>query len=276
MNTLFSRIKEKKILIAAHRGFNGGNIPCNSLEGYSIAAKYGADIIEVDVTTSKDGELYMLHPGMEKVHFSKAIKLPECTKEEIAEVTLANQDTTPTQYKIATFDEMLETLKPTDCFINVDKFWNNPSLISKKINDHGMADRIIVKSNVKDVDIKHLEEVAGGLQFMAITWTKDVHEVLKKSRLNYVGLELLFHGDDAEVLSDEFIDTAKKDGKLLWGNSIVYNYKANISGEHTDDNALLVNPDLGWGWFAEKGFDIIQTDWTTELSLYLASKNYRK
>ena len=273
---IFDKINKKKILIAAHRGYNGGNIPCNSLEGYQIAAKYGADIIEVDVTASKDGELYMLHPGMEKHHFSKDIVLPNCTKQEISEVMLANQDRTITQYNIATFDEMLETLKPYNCLINVDKFWSNPALISKKINEHGMADRIIVKSAIADTDVKQLEEVAGNLQFMAITWTKDAHDILKNSKLNYIGLELLFHTDDAEVLNPEFIKTVKNDGKILWGNSIVYNYKANISGVHTDDTALLTNPDLGWGWFAEKGFDIIQSDWCTELSLYLTEKGYRK
>ena len=68
---IFKQVNDKKVLIAAHRGYNGGNIPCNSLEGYKISAIYGADIVEVDVTESKDGELYMLHPGMEKHHFSK-------------------------------------------------------------------------------------------------------------------------------------------------------------------------------------------------------------
>lgn len=273
---VFDKIKEKNILLTSHRGFNGGNIPCNSLEGYKIAANYGADVIEVDVTTSLDGELYMLHPGMEEHHFSKKIKLNECTKEQISEVMLANQDRVITQYKIATFDEMLETLKPYNCLINVDKFWSNPALISQKIREHGMTDRIIVKSAIEDTDIKVLEEVAGGLQFMAVTWMPDAHEILKKSKLNYIGLEVLFGSDDAEVVSDEFIHNLKKDGKILWGNSIVYYYKANISGTHTDDIALLGSPEIGWGWFAKKGFDIIQTDWLTECDMYLKNAGYRK
>lgn len=274
--SILNYVNNKKILLASHRGYNGGNIPCNSLEGYKIAAIYGADIIEVDVTASKDGELYMLHPGMEPHHFSQNISLPNSTKEEISKVMLANQDRVLTQYKIATFDEMLETLKPFNCLINVDKFWSNPALISKKIREHNMTDRIIVKSAISDTDIKTLEEVAGGMQFMAITWTTDAHEILKNSKLNYIGLEVLFNDDTAEVVSDEFISTLKKDGKILWGNSIVYNYKANISGVHTDDTALLGNPDLGWGWFAKKGFDIIQSDWCTELDLYLTKNGYRK
>lgn len=271
-----SKLSKKNVLVTAHRGYNGGNIPCNSLQGYEIAVRNGADIVEVDVTRSLDGELYMLHPGMEWCHFSKRIDLPKSNKDEISKIMLANQDGTETQYPIATFDQMLETLKPYDCLINVDKFWSNPALISQKIRDHKMTDRIIVKSNVNDTDLSLLEEVAGGMNFMAITWTKNVHTLLKNSNLNYVGLELLFHDDNAEVLDDEFIATVKRDCPLLWGNSIVYNYKANISGVHTDDTALLTDPDLGWGWFVEKGFNVIQSDWCTELNLYLKNKGYIK
>ncbi|MBQ8212695.1 MAG: glycerophosphodiester phosphodiesterase, partial [Clostridia bacterium] len=37
----------------------------------------------------------------------------------------------------------------------------------------------------------------------------------------------------------------------------------------SDDTALRGDPDLGWGWFLKHGFDIIQTDWPREVSLYL-------
>ena len=39
----------EKILIAAHRGTSGGNIPCNTLASYEIALKQGADVLQVVV-----------------------------------------------------------------------------------------------------------------------------------------------------------------------------------------------------------------------------------
>ena len=48
-NPFLSLQNEKKVLIAAHRGSCGGNIPCNSLPAFQIALNYGADIIELDV-----------------------------------------------------------------------------------------------------------------------------------------------------------------------------------------------------------------------------------
>ena len=45
------------LLIVAHRGVFGGNIPCNTLASYEIALKQGADMIETDVNVTSDGEL---------------------------------------------------------------------------------------------------------------------------------------------------------------------------------------------------------------------------
>ena len=56
---------KKHILIAAHRGTAGGNLPCNTLAAYEAALRQGADIVELDVSRSADGELFVFHPGME-------------------------------------------------------------------------------------------------------------------------------------------------------------------------------------------------------------------
>ena len=44
-------------LVVAHRGACGGNIPCNTMAAYEIALKQGADMIETDISRSKDGKL---------------------------------------------------------------------------------------------------------------------------------------------------------------------------------------------------------------------------
>jgi len=56
------------ILLAAHRGVCGGNIPCNTLEAYQIALQQHADIVEIDVSITADKQLFVFHPGMEPAH----------------------------------------------------------------------------------------------------------------------------------------------------------------------------------------------------------------
>ena len=46
-----------------------------------------------------------------------------------------------------------------------------------------------------------------------------------------------------------------------------------ILGKRNPDIALAGNPDFGWGWFVDKKFDIIQTDWCIMLKKYLDLKN---
>jgi glycerophosphoryl diester phosphodiesterase len=50
------------ILISAHRG-NTGRAPENTLTTYKEALKVGVDFIEIDVRTSLDGKLVILHDG---------------------------------------------------------------------------------------------------------------------------------------------------------------------------------------------------------------------
>lgn len=63
------------VLIVAHRGVSGGNIPCNTMAAYEIALKQGADMLEVDVSCSLDGKLFLFHPLMEHAHLNKPVLL---------------------------------------------------------------------------------------------------------------------------------------------------------------------------------------------------------
>ena len=277
MSVVKDLVADRKILIAAHRGANGGNIPCNSIEGYLIAVNHGADLIELDVTVSKDRKLYLLHPGMEWLHLGKKIDLSKMDSSEIDGLMLCNQDCCETLYPLYKFEDALEALKGK-ALINVDKFWSDPEMISKAIRKHNMADQCIVKSFFPDKKtIEQLKTYAYDMQYMALIREKShiIPELYDKD-INFVGVEILFDSDKNEVASEEFIDELHKKGLIAWGNSIVYNYRDVIAGDHTDDKALLGDPEHGWGWFAKKGFDILQTDWVLPCAQYLKSKNYKK
>ena len=55
-------------LVCAHRGVSSADIPCNTLSAFRAALEQGADIIELDVSKSRDGKFYVFHPGMERAH----------------------------------------------------------------------------------------------------------------------------------------------------------------------------------------------------------------
>lgn len=274
---LHEKAKEN-IIIVAHRGAAGGNIPCNTMTAYEIALKQGADMIEVDVSCSHDGKLFLFHPGMEIEHLDKDIHLPDLTYKEIMNIRYVNYDRTPTQFGIAGFDDFLEQFKGR-CFINIDKYWDNPELIYKTIKRHGMTDQMLVKSKPSDKVFDVLENLCPELPYIPIVSEKHpLHSELMKKNINYVGAEILFKKDNSYLASEEFIDMMHRDGKLVWVNSIIYDYEKQLSGGHSDDTAMTVSEDYGWGWIADRNVDFIQTDWTMMLVEYLkrSGKYYRK
>ena len=265
-------------IIVAHRGVAGGNIPCNTMAAYEIALKQGADMIETDLNMTADGELVIFHPKMEPHHFCKNVSIPQMSWEEVKELRYVNLDDTPTQFGVVRFDDLLENFKDR-CYINIDKFWGNPEAIYRAVKRHGMIDQILVKSSLSEEVLTVLETVAPELPFMPIVReTHPEHEALMKRNINYVGVEVLFKKDDSGLASEEFFDKMHRDGKLVWVNSIIYNYKTQLAGGHSDDSALCDSMEYGWGWLGDRDFDLIQTDWPLMLINFLkeTGRYYKK
>ena len=266
---------QKKPLLAAHRGVCGANIPCNTLAAYAIALQQGADIIELDVSKSLDGELFAFHPGMEPVYLKCGKMISEMTAKEVREVPLLNQDEVPTHYRVPTLEEALAFLKDK-AYINVDKFWTDVEGITACIRRAGVERQAIVKTYLEEDALRDVEEFAPDLMFMPMVRHKDEStEMLLKRNINLIGNEVLFDRETDEVISDAYIAEMHRKGLLIWANAIVYNEQDVISAGHTDDVSLTEDPDLGWGWLIRKKVDIIQTDWPLMLKQYIDSRKQR-
>lgn len=263
----------KQALIAAHRGASGGNIPCNTLAAYEIALRQGADIVEIDVAISAEGGYYVFHPGMESAHLRSDKLIRDMTDAEVRALRFVNQDGTPTAHGVSTLDDVLDFLKGR-CLINVDKFWSDVKGISAIIRAHGMADQVIVKTSPKQECFDAIAESAGDMPYMPIIRGEDAcGEMLLNNRaIRYIGSEVLFERDSEYLASDEYIAWAHSRGLKLWINSILYDYRVELAGGHSDDASLTGDPDKGWGWLLDKGFDVIQTDWPGMLKQYMNSR----
>lgn len=257
--------------LAAHRGVCCANIPCNSIAAYKIALAQGADVIEIDVSKSKDGEFFVFHPWMEP-QFLKSKYLCDLTAEEIKELRLLNQDGVPTSYPVPTLREVLTLLKDK-VYINVDKFWTDVEGITRVIRECGVEKQVIVKTHLDEESLERVEKYAPDLMFVPLVRDEDnVTENLLNRNINLIGTEVLFPTDDKPCISDEYIKSMHDKGLLIWANAIIYNEADIINGGHSDDISLHTSPDLGWGWLIDKNVDFIQTDWLLMVKMYMESK----
>lgn len=264
----------ERVILCAHRGIFGGNIPCNTIASFDFAIAEGADMVELDVTKSADGELFIFHPGMERRQFCRDVSIPKMTAAEVRELRLCNVDGTRTELGVNTLDEVLEHLKGR-CYINVDKFGDNPAEIIECVKRHDMKDQIILKCSPRKEQLDVVETYAPDIQFLpVISKIGDTHEMLKSRNINYIGTELLFTTEEDDTASEAYRELLHKDGKLCWVNAIVYDYRAVLAAGHSDDAAILGNPEFGWGWCADR-FDIIQTDWIGSVSRFLEKTGRR-
>ena len=271
-----SIFENRKVLgrpfMVAHRGICGANIPCNTMRAFRIAVTQGADVVELDVTKSKDGKFYVFHPRMEPVFLKSQKYIPEMTAEEVDELFLYNADGVITHYKVPTLGEVLSFLKDK-VYINVDKFWIDIPGITAEIRKAGVEKQVIVKTFTDEESLSAVAKYASDFMFMPMVNGKDeVSGRLIAEGVNVIGTEILFNEECCEVISDEYIQTMHDKGLLIWANSIIYNELAVISAYHTDDISVGGNPDAGWGWLMDKGVDFIQTDWLLSLKQYMATR----
>lgn len=269
---IFENRKElNRPFLAAHRGVCGANIPCNTLAAYKIATDLGADVVEIDVSKTKDGKFYVFHPWMEPV-FLKSKYICDMTAEELEKERLVNQDSVKTSYKVPTLSEVFALLKGK-AYINVDKFWTDVEGITAEIRKAGVEKQVIVKTNVDEKSLEAVEKYAPDLMFVPLVRSKDeITEKILNRNINLIGVEVLFKSDSEDCISDEYIKAMHDKGLLVWTNSIIYDENDIINGYHSDDVSVVDSPDKGWGWLIDKNVDFIQTDWLLMLQNYIKSR----
>lgn len=260
------------VQVAAHRGVSGVNIPCNTIAAYDVALNGGAAIIEMDLFQSVDGEIFIFHTGKEPFQLDRHINLEKLTSQEIQGLKLVNADFNETTYGLNTFDQVLEHLKGR-CILNLDRFTTFLPDVIQKVEAHNMREQILLKNAPNWNFLKEMEEIAPRYMFMPIYKEVDeATEQLSRMNINFIGAELVFRSEQSPIARPEYIEKAKERGFVLWGNAITYNYKVPLSAGHTDDVSLLESPEKGWGWLADSGFDVIQTDWTYQCAAYLRNR----
>ncbi len=267
-----NRQMRKTPFLAAHRGISGANIPCNTIAAFKIALDQGADVVEIDVSRSRDGKLFVFHPGLEPVFLGSERLIKDMTADEVERLCLVNQDDVPTSFKIPTLAEVFAFLKGK-AYINVDKFWTDVKGISEEIRKAGVEKQVIVKTHTDAKSLAEVAEYAADFMFMPLVKGRDdVTQGLIEQGVNVIGAEILFEKESDDVISDAYISEMHEKGLLVWANSIVYNEKKVISAHHTDDISLTDSPDKGWGWLLDKRVDFIQTDWLLMLRAYLEQR----
>lgn len=155
--------KTDKIIVAGHRGYSA-RFPENSLLAYKAAAEVGCDIIELDVTLSKDGTAMISHDDrLDRVTNGTGM-IAEYTCEELKRLDLGCRHGAAFEgLKIPTFEEAMTLIKSyPGVLVDVDfkigpQIWGTLREAENIITKLDMWDRCVFNSCDGDV-IHYLHE----------------------------------------------------------------------------------------------------------------------
>jgi len=262
------KLKEKKLLIAAHRGISGGNIIANTIPGFRAALQSGADIIEFDVIKSTDGILYIYHDGTEPFHLRVKQNIKTMSSKRIESFRYYNSADFYSEFGIEKLDNVLEEFAGKT-LMNIDRAWDIFPDLLEKLDQFKVKDHILIKSPVKKQPLSFLNNFGRDYMFMPVIKNYDeIEKVRHFERINVVGMELVTQSPENLLFQDKTVAEIKDSGYFAWVNSITFDDKHILYGGLDDNTSIIDSPDKGWGKLIDKGFDIILTDWPGLLYTY--------
>ena len=256
------------VMVVAHRG-DWRNAPENSLQAIKNCIEMGVDIVEIDVSLTKDSIPVLMHDGTIDRTTKGEGKIEDWTLDSLRTVYLRNGCGGVTPHKIPTLEEAMNLMKGK-IMVNLDKSWAYMDKVYEVLKKTGTVDHAIFKGS-RDVD--YLNAQYGALMnkiiYMPIIRERTpdleghVDDFLTERKPE--AFEILYKSDDSPMLN--VIKTIKESGSRVWVNTL----GASVCGGH-DDNLAVDYPDEAWGWVIEHGANIIQTDRPELLIEYLREK----
>lgn len=269
---LLAQYRKKGVLVEAHRGNCTRNLVDNTCRAFDYTLKRGADILEMDVFSSTDGELFLFHTGMEKFFLKEDLDLQKLSSAQIRKLKQYNRNDEQTDQGIDTLEDALKLTKDR-CILNLDRCDSIFGPVAELVKKHGMEKQILLKSVPTPENLLRMEQEGAGFMYIPIQrYTLDGLKEAEESNINMVGIELTF--DDPEMVSPERMKEWHEKGYILLTNSLSLGGRT-LNAVHDDDRSVGTgmaedgDPDGGWGWLVKRGFDIIQTDYSDRLWEYL-------
>jgi len=131
-----------RFAVIAHRG-NHAEAPENSVPALEAAIRCGADFVEVDLRTTRDGAIVVLHDGKLDRTTDATGAVNERTLAELRSVRLRGHDGSPTDATVPTFEEMLRRARGRIGFY-LDCKEIDPAAMAATVDRHRMRRRCVV------------------------------------------------------------------------------------------------------------------------------------
>jgi glycerophosphoryl diester phosphodiesterase len=242
-----------KFIVIAHRG-DHVEVPENTLAAYENAIKNGVDYVEIDLRTTKDSALVIIHDATVDRMTNGKGKISNLTYDEVRKLKVIDKRKDSMKiYAVPTFKEVLQTCRNK---INIYLDFKDASVQQSfdLIKKYGMEKQVIVYIN-SPLQYEEWRRLVPSMPVMLSLPDSVKNANALKTFLAKDPLELL-DGDYSDY-TKEIVNTATVAGKVVWPD---------IQSQDEDRN---------WDKALELGFNGLQTDHPKALIEYLEKKGLR-
>lgn len=231
-------------VVIAHRG-DHSLYPENTLQAYQQAINDGADFIEIDLRTTKDGGLISLHDASVNRMTNGKGAIKDLTLAEVEKLTVKSADSLHSSFHIPTIEEILK-LSKNKINIYIDFKSADPVVVYKILKQFKMEKHVLVYIN-EETQFGEWRKAAPEMPLMGSLpdGTKTVEAMLKF--MNQYHFDIL-DGDYTQY-NAEMLNVAKQNKVTVWPDvqspkedESVWLQALNMGfkGAQTDRPALLI------------------------------------
>lgn len=287
---------DNNVLVEAHRSNyyeNGVRVrPENSLSAVDHALSLGVDILEMDFRKTSDGHWVIMHDESVNRTTNGSGNVGNMTLDQIRALNLKIEGGAVTDEKVPTAEEVFAAIKGK-AMIDMDKVpASRFAELSALADRYGVADQLIFKTAINnDADIAAvkaaLDACVPGTHFMALFSPNTTPEFAAK-------VFAAIHPDAVEFQvnppADGWSDTPgpffTDEMKAVFDEYDVRMFmNIEFAGQGNGDGSMsggrgdfvgLTRPDLSYGYWADQGVSIMQTDEIHIAINYLDKFGYRQ
>ncbi|MFZ0530707.1 MAG: glycerophosphodiester phosphodiesterase family protein [Propionicimonas sp.] len=260
---LNSMLERRRVLISAHRGSSGGSVAVNTELAIRAAFLSGADLVEIDVSASSDGEFYCFHDGCEPELLGIEANLQTLTRADIDRLSYLWVDRPGRRARVERLLPLLAGFKDTDTLFNIDRsWWRWPNLLMA-LDGLYMAHQLLMKCPAwEEAALQRLREFRVKFPFVPICATPDdVYRTVNDPAINTVGVELITTTPHSPWFSPSVIEEFQSMGVFVFVNTVTLNTGIPLFGGLDDELAISTSPQVAYRPVFELGVNAVQTDW---------------
>ncbi len=146
---------EDDVIVIAHRGA-AGSAPENTLASVALAVEQGADIVEIDVQETADGEVVVVHDSDLMRVGGAAVKIWEATYDELMEIDVGSwYGPEFSGQRVPTLEQVLEICKGR-AWVDIElKYYGHNERLEERVAEiverMGMEDEVVLMSLAYDL-----------------------------------------------------------------------------------------------------------------------------